>query len=83
MILRTSLVVVFVVACAAACGPSVTVAMQAYAKAIDDVAAAGKEDIDRCENAATDADRTAFCERAKKHFDVIKGSADTLSVQSK
>ncbi len=53
-------------------------AITAYATAVAAVSSAAAEDIDRCEKNVGDSG-TAFCERAKQHFDVIARSAASLA----
>jgi hypothetical protein len=82
MTIRRAILLGFLASGVACFGPSLGPPIQAYTKAVDDVAVAGSEDIDRCEHAVAEADRKTFCDRAKKHFDTIKSSADTLASQS-
>jgi len=70
---------------AAACTPAASVpdATREYAKSISEAAAAAKEDVTRCQQADKEEQRTAFCERAKKHCDVIQSTADDLAKSAK
>jgi predicted lipid-binding transport protein (Tim44 family) len=78
-------IAIFVGCSAAACTPTASLpeATRGYAKAVAEVAAATKEDVNRCQNAATEEERTAFCERAKKHCDMIQSTADDLAKSAK
>jgi hypothetical protein len=77
---------VLIVGClAAACTPTASLpdATRGYAKAVAEVAAATKEDVDRCQHAASEEERTTFCERAKRHCDVIQSTAGDLANSAK